>query len=219
LDRLAAPEPGAFAAAFHGDLGGRLLGLKVPSLALGVRVKPGADVQAEVRRVLDILNAENKWSLFPRQVTMESGRAMTIVDSSDSSLIAALSERERPAVAVHQDWVLLSTCASTLDRLLAAMDPPGFSRDVRWARAVEPAPQAALWLDAEALEPAVRHALAVYEISLLVGDPRKAREARKALQPVRLWTGALTQLQALHCSISRQGNLLTGRFATGTGDW
>jgi hypothetical protein len=216
LDRVSASEPGSFAAVFHGDLGGRLLGMKVPSVAIGVRAKPGADVQAEVRRVLDILNADNKWTLFPRAVTMESGRSMTIVDSSGGDLIAALSERERPAVAVHQDWVLLSTCASTLDRLIGAMDPPGFSRDVRWARAVEPAPQAALWLDAEAAEPAVRHALAVYEISLLVGDRRKAREARRALQPVRLWSDALTQLRSMHCAVSRRGNLLTGTFAAGT---
>lgn len=215
LDRMSAPEPAAFAAVFHGDLGGRLLGLKVPSLVVGVRGRPGADVQAEIRRVLDVLNAANKWTLLPRQVTLPSGRTMTIVDSSGVDLIAALSERERPAVAAQGEWILLSSCAATLDKLLGNMDPPGFNRDARWSNALGGTPQAGFWLDAEGAEPAVRHSLAVYEISLMVGDRQKAREARRALEPVRLWTTTLTQMHSLHCTVSRKGNHVTGTFAAG----
>jgi hypothetical protein len=215
LDRMSAPKPAAFAALFHDDLGGRLLGLKVPAIVLGIRARTDANVAVEVRRVLDSLNAANRWGLLPREITLDSGRPLTIVDSSSQDLIACLAERERPAVAMHNEWILLSSCAATLDKLIACMDPPGFQRDPRWARSMDPTAPAALWLNAAAVEPAVRHTLAVYEISLMMGDPRKARQARSDLDPIRRWTAALAELKTIRFTMSSEGSVLTGHFAAG----
>jgi hypothetical protein len=215
LDRMSAAEPAAFATVFHGDLGGRLLGLRVPSIVIGIRAKAGVDAKGEIRRALDSLNAANQWGLLPREVTLQSGCSLTIIDSSKQDLIASLAERERPAVAVHDGWILLSSSASTIDRLISGMDPPGFQRDPRWARSINPAAPAAFWMDAAAMKPAIRHALAVHELSLMIGDPRKMQQARSELEPVRRWTAALAELNVIRLTLSREGNVLTGRFAAG----
>jgi hypothetical protein len=73
-----------------------------------------------------------------------------------------------------------------------------------------------LFLDAAAVEQSVRHALAVYELSLLVNGKQAARSERRRLSDIRLRLAALAQAGELTIVAAPRGTALEGRFSTGS---
>jgi hypothetical protein len=211
----AAESPACFAAVLGNDLGGRILGLRVPSIVVGWRIAPGADVAAATQRVLDSLNAANQLGLMPR-TTRLAGRPATLIDSSQAGIVAGMDDRERPAVVVESGWVLAGSCAGSLERLLMEQRPPAFPGRPSWRTGERDGSPVTLFLDAAAVEQSVRHALAVYELSLLVNGKQAARSERRRLSDIRLRLAALAQAGELTIVAAPRGTALEGRFSTGS---
>ena len=215
LEDMAAEAPGCFAAILGGDYGGRILGLRVPSVVVGWRVAPGADVAGGTQRVLDALNATNRLGLLPR-ATKLAGRPATLIDASQAGLLAGMDERERPVVVVESGWVLVSSCAESLERLFTEQRPPAFPGRPSWRTGERDGGAMTVFVDTAAVEQSLRHALAVYELSLLIDGKKAARAERQRLNDIRFRLATLARAGDLTLTASPRGAALEGRFSTGS---
>jgi hypothetical protein len=185
LDRTATTNAAVFAALLGGECSGRMLGLRVPTVVIGIQCDPATELGDQVRLGLDILNSTYAWGLIPlhREV---AGTPMITVEASRPCLLNGMADRERPALTLHKNWLIFCSNADVLERLLLAGPPPaggGFrqSHDAR------------LWIDFSRTAQCMRHALAVYELSLLRGEETAgSRTARRQVEQARSWIEALS---------------------------
>jgi hypothetical protein len=184
LDRTATTNAAVFAALLGGECSGRMLGLRVPTMVIGIQCNPSTELGDPVRLGLDILNSTYAWGLIPMHREV-AGTPMITVEASRPCLLNAMADRERPALALHKDWLIFCSNADVLERLLTAGPPPaGEFRQGRDAR---------LWIDFSRTAQCLRHALAVYELSLLRGEETAgSRAARRQVEHARSWIEALS---------------------------
>jgi hypothetical protein len=187
LDAVCETNAPAFAALYWGDRGGRIVGLRVPSLLLGVRTKTASvDLPGLASGTLDAVNAAGRTTLIPRAVST-NGHTHIVVESGRPGIHGSLRSGEEPAVGVRDGWLLFASNARTMGRVLGS--PPGPTDGAsRWrARNGEhpPAPLA-LWANLPEASEALRNAIAAYELWLMTEDPPDLQATRERLRHVKL---------------------------------
>lgn len=193
-----AVEGAAFACLTSGAFSGRLLSMRVPGLVAGVQMRDGFDVQAATTNVLDRLSAEQGKGLIPCRAEVSGHTVVTIGDARpEAALLMPLEER--PAVAAWGNWLLVSSNARVLGRLLAQAHPAGAGVEgadlpamPAWARELTAGALCGYgWMRTPETCAALRNAIAVYELSLMMKRSDSSRRKREEVQPVK---AALTHL-------------------------
>jgi hypothetical protein len=203
----------AFAALFGGDLGGRILGMRVPCLMLGGRVRDAEEAFDSIGSLLDALNREHGLGLIPRRVTA-GGRTLLVLDGSRAGLYSSLASSERPAVAVESGWLIFSSSRGALERLLGRGGE--VSGPSRWRAGMEEGDGYAFgWMDIESAGQAVKNSLAVYSLVLMVRQSEGSAVTRAQLDAAREWIEVLAPLKTCSLWLDDDGSRTELRFRLG----
>lgn len=215
LRSLAASNAPVMVCMMGGDYSGRMMGLKVPALVAGIRVKEEADVIQRLYETLDRLNGLYHWKVFLRR---EEKSGSVMIDSGAKGLFGSLGAREKPAVTVTNGWLILSTCLETLDSLSRTPKvgrEPGLSgerleryRDAQGA-------QGYLWVDLDRSGVGMKNALAVYSLVLMVQDPEGNLQARKNVQDMKAWVETLMLLNTCRLRVKPEEDAFVLDFRMG----
>ncbi len=101
-----------------GDYYGRMMRMKVPSFGLVAPMVADADGASVVRRMLDSMNAVYGWGVVSTPDTHDP--RIYVVDSVRSdSFKKLLGANERPAIAVHDGWLIAMSNVDVLRRILS----------------------------------------------------------------------------------------------------
>jgi len=199
-----AANPPCFTALLGGEQSGRLLGLRVPTLLAGLRLEEPAAVVESAGAILDALNAGEARGLIPRREEA-AGREMVVVDSTRPGLYRTMKPEERPAAAAWDGWLLVSSNADVLRRLLQRQPAPlpGAAPAIWRPANLADRPAAYLRSDVRSAAQALIDVAAVAKISLGIRDApdTEARRARldqtltllHALEPLGACTFWLTR--------------------------
>jgi hypothetical protein len=192
LDAICETDAPAFAALYWGQQGGRIVGLGVPSLLIGVRAKAAhVDLAELAAGTLDAVNAAGRTALIPRVVST-NGHAFVVVESGRPGIHGNLRPGEEPAAGMRDGWLLFASNARTMGRVLGA--PPGpIGGAGRWRVRIAERPPVplALWANLPEASEALRNTIAVYELWLMKEDPPDLETVRARL---RLAKQGLAQL-------------------------
>jgi hypothetical protein len=178
---------------FGSDMSGRLLGIRIPAFVMGVRAKADLKYGGLVSNTIDRLNAMYGWGLIGRQGEAE-GRPVTIFDSTRRGIYASVGAEEKMAAMMTDKWFVFSTCIGSLTSIVSrAKASTNEHKMVRW---LEPygssgAKLGYLWIDLISAGQAVKNAIAVYSLVLMVQNSKEVPETRERLEAAKRWVDAL----------------------------
>ena len=182
----------AFVSMFGGDLSGRLLGLKVPSLVAGVCVKNEANVMAKVPATIDTLNALYRGGMIPRREDI-SGHPVVALDSTQSGIYGSIAATDKPAVTARDRWFMIASSMGTLTNALCGSG----TADAKWlkGRSVVGPCSCYAWINIQSAGQAIKNAIAAYTLVLIAQNSEGTGEMRQKLGMVRTWIDVLTPLK------------------------
>jgi hypothetical protein len=117
-----------FVSLFGGENCGRIMGLAVPAITAGVRVRDGKQVFGEIGEAVDLLNSELGTALLPRSVTC-AGKKAVVIDDTKPGFYGKLDVGEKVAVINVDDWLIVSSSFESLCSVMGSA--PANNEDVR----------------------------------------------------------------------------------------
>lgn len=205
----ASPEP-AVLALMGGIYSGRFKGLKLPSLVFAVALKEPGRADELVQELIDRINAAYRWGLIAAR---GDDRRMVYIESTADTGYASLEPDERLAYIVDGPWLLISSNAGALGRLLEyapSGEVPAWQKPPPGA-----APRALFWSDLGAAGKTLRSAVAVYSLKLLLEDPEETQGVRELLLLTQAWVDALEPFGAAGAEVQTVGEDLELIFQLG----
>ena len=197
-----AADKGAIFGAFLGGIySGRILGLKVPTVMMGMKVRDPNTVLDRVAAATDRLNSECQVGLVPARTEIQRHSAAVLGLNRDN-IFASLKPEERPAFVVAGHHLVLSSNTGAAEKVLAgdstipeAGDQKGNARWLKGLGGGGGNATAYAWIDLEAANQALKNAVAVYTLSLLVRSSEGRIENRDQLKNLSGWIDALRLLK------------------------
>jgi len=213
LQSVATEQSPVFLALLSGTYSGRILGMKVPTLMAGIKVRNGGEALERVTQALDTLNARYGLTLIPRRMpptgprtgsssngtTAPAAESLIVLDSTELGIYSALGAKEKPAFAADNSWLLFSSNVAALRKLIArrreANAPPG--PEAAWRRALAGS-QASIYAtaDLKSTGAALGNAIAVYSLALMVRRSEESADTRARLDQAQAWLDALAPFEA-----------------------
>jgi len=203
------PVGAVVAAVLGDDLRGRYLGIRVPTLLVGIQVgEPTGSALRNVARVLDKLNARYRWGLIPRRVPV--GRQMVYaVESATSDRLFNLELSDKPGYAVCGPWLFVASNVEALKKIVAAYFQPDAGTGphrTEWSTAlVESEAPVYAWLDLARTASTLRTAIRLYSFKLLVTEPQASSTLRQQLAVVTTSLEALEPLRTGQLWMNAEG--------------
>ena len=192
------------------NYGGRLMGLRVPTVLAGVRVEDPGKAQEMIASALDVLNARYAWGLIPAKAGDED--PVILLDAVNEGAYQRLGPRERPAFAVAGRWLIFSSNVEALTRILG-------DRRIRkesGARWLPPAARsgrrAFLWVDLAAAHEALIKSLAVHDLLMYGQDESRRRGVWSNLDMLATWIEKVRPLNALTAEVDPREGEIEAKF-------
>lgn len=177
-----------------GDYAGSLFGISVPSLLLTWPVADEEEAIANVRKLLDQLNARWQWGLV---ASLHPGtqRPVYMIESTANTAYARFRERERLAFTWVDGWLVLASHARPLIRLVERLERPESVIEVEdggWLPGLRDGGVAAhgYW-NIRGGARTLRMAISAYSMRLLFEDRSGSRQTRQQLAAARDWLDLL----------------------------
>lgn len=187
----------AFIALEGGDFSGRILGLRVPSLILGLRSMSGLQLEKFVGDQLDRLNAKYKLGLIPKPEAR-----LFVLEGTRRGIYSSLGPDERCAVASSGGWVLLATNAGMLRKLLDEFHNSLSPEKLWWQPQTLPKNA---WghvaVRVAQTTENLANALAVYSLALLLRNSTQDQQAMKTAENIQAWLTRLKGEEILRLSL------------------
>jgi hypothetical protein len=202
----------AFISLCKTNYGGRLMGLRVPTLLAGVVVRDPSNTLAMVSSAVDVLNARYGWGLIPAK-TGDSTPVIAIEGVTTGSY-QRLGPSERPAFTTLGPWLIFGSNVDALRSILADQQATAASTPWR-ARIVGADEWAFLWLDLPTARDSLIKSLAVYD--LLTYGPAETRHvgARGNMNLVAAWIESVQALGTLSADMALRGAEIEASFRLG----
>ncbi|MCX6998666.1 MAG: hypothetical protein NTV49_16690 [Kiritimatiellaeota bacterium] len=201
-----------------GDYGGRFYGFRVPALVAALPVQDGPAMLTAVKAALDRLNPRQGWGLIPHEVRL-GARSVFAVEGTAQNPFSALPLEERPAYAICDGWLLVSSSLRSLSNLVARYDRPEAAAqagDGRWMEGLASARGAAYgWMDLARAQKEARLIVATYSLKLLLENPRQSQAQRQQLNVLTAWMDALAPLGQTRLWITSDGQMTALQFEIG----
>lgn len=183
---------------FAGAVGREPFRLRVPALIGATRSDRPDAIPSAVNQTLDALNARYRWGLIADPIPLQAApHAVVTVEATQHELWAGLAAEDRPAYTTDRDWLLLTSNARSLMRLLdRAATAPGPAAPSAWRRFLAETQAGALVrIDLHAGGKALQAAIGAALIGLR-HDPRTASSPAIArLSAARAWLESSAPLQ------------------------
>lgn len=189
---------GLVLALFTGEHGGgygrKPLRMSIPALMAFTRVRRPDSARNMISRELDLLNARHRLGLIqdPSPLTVGTQTIYTIEITSNNTL-AALEAEDRPAYTLVGDWLIVSSQADSLAKLMRRFQKLGNETPLtpeRWHGAMSAKKTSGLvWLDLDAGGKTIQLALSLWGLSQRTADtpstPHAIKTARTLLDRIR----------------------------------
>jgi hypothetical protein len=155
---------------------GRLLGVKVPTVVLGV-----LDL---VVAALDKLNSKYGWAVIPNRIDVD-GHPLMVIESTQWGIYNSMKSEERAAFAAMDGWLVFSSNMASLKKLIQAQAARG-TNDVpgtAWERGLTAKPATAYaWADLAATSKSAKDVIAIISlVNIVQNTGEDAAEQRKLL--------------------------------------
>ncbi|MGQ9661753.1 MAG: hypothetical protein ACUVWX_05350 [Kiritimatiellia bacterium] len=187
----------AFIALEGGDFSGRILGLRVPSLILGLRSMSGLQLEKFVGDQLDRLNAKYKLGLIPKPEAR-----LLVLEGTRRGIYSSLGPDERCAVASSGGWLFLATNAGMSRKLLDESHNSVSAEKLWWQPQTLPKNA---WGHVAVRVPQttenLANALAVYSLALLLRNSNQDQQAMKTAENIQAWLTRLKGVEILRLSL------------------
>lgn len=183
-----------FTGEYGGGYGRQPLRMSIPALMAFARVRRPDSVQRMISQELDLLNARHRLGLIqdPIPLTVGAQTIWTIEITSNNSL-AVLEAEDRPAYTLVGDWLIVSSQAGSLVKLMRRLQKLGNETTLTpagWHGAISAENTSGLaWLDLDAGGKTVQLALSLWGLSQRTADtpsmPNAIKAARTLLDQIR----------------------------------
>ena len=185
-------------AVLGGDYSGRFKGVRVPALVAGFSVASKGEAYAWMQEAFDRLNAEHRWGLVPREVTV-GDKLVYAMEATTVESQNTMTVQEKPAYAVCGNWLLLASDLNPLVKLVSRFDGPAAEAEAGntlWGRELREKPSALFgWFDLAGGQKTLRAALTTYSLKLSIEKPKNARRVRKNVDEAKAWVDSLAPLR------------------------
>jgi hypothetical protein len=189
-------------ALLDGDCSGRLSfgimrtlglsGLKVPTLLAATPVPDPAEARAAVGRIMDSCNARYRGAFVFRSRTLPDRTELCTLESAGGNeWVDELAPSERPAWAIRNGWLLVSSNRAALEKLLASGGSPAASLPPWAVSGTARSPTANLWLDLERTGTTFIRLVAMWSMAQRFLGVSTAPSVQSILDNVRAWLEAL----------------------------
>ena len=194
------------------DYSGRILGFKVATLMIGIRIQNRRESEAVIKGVLDKMNAKFETTLIQRDVPLQ-GLRMKTIESVRTGPLSRLAEKERPAYTMVGDWLFISSNRKALEKVRKKKP----NEAGPWREELRPhAGHVAMWTDLESTDKALTKVAAVYDlVSMLLGRNSKSSPVRQNLALAQQWVKTLMPMQRLCAWGSSTTNACSARIRIG----
>jgi len=176
-----------FASLFGGRYRGRILGMAVPTVVVGVQVGGRTGFLDTLTGELDKLNARYRWALIPRRMEVD-GNSFVVLDRARRGVYDTLGSTGKPAFVEKQGWLLFASDMAALRKILAR-DEEGLNR---WQAGIGSRHATAYaWMDPETTGKALKNAIAVYSLYLMVQNAQAGTSHLETIGKIGAWIDAL----------------------------
>jgi len=190
-----------FTGEYGGGYGRKPLRMSIPALMAFIRVRQPESIRRMISHELDLLNARHRLGLIqdPIPLTVGTQKIWTIEITSNNTL-AVLEAEDRPAYTLVGDWLIVSSQAGSLAKLMrrfqklgneTPLTPAGWLATRReWHGAMSAKNTSGLaWLDLDAGGKTIQLALSLWGLSQRTPDapamPHAIKAARTLLDNIR----------------------------------
>lgn len=210
-----------FTGEYGGGYGRQPLRLSIPALMAFVRVRQPESICRIIGRELDFFNARHRLGLIqdPSPLTVGAQTIHTIEITSNNTL-SALEAEDRPAYTLVGDWLIISSQAGSLVKLMHRFQAPGNEiplTPVGWHGAMSAKNTSGLvWLDLDTGGKSVQLALTLWGLSRRTADPDSPR-GRDAIKAARALLEQIRPLQSCTLWMEPEGSNAVVRVEIGPG--
>ena len=212
------PDSAMFISMYSGDLSGRILGVKVPSLVSGIPVNDDCNFVARISETVDVLNSLYKSSLIPRREEI-AGRVVVAIDSTrQQGVYDSIAPTDKPAITEKNHWLMMSSSLGTLSNVVCSSSQGTVSSEQLWARGLDNITNCAgyAWIDLESTGDALRNAIAAYSLVLIAQNTPNAAETRKKMAGFQAWLNVIKPLKTCELKLVTDDSNLELLFAFGS---
>ncbi len=199
-----------------GDMGGRLAwgvmsslglsGLRVPTLLLATPAPDEAAAAGAIQRMLDSSNARYRAAFMVQPVSEPPTTIQVLESAGGKEWVDSLAKSDRPAYAVVEGWLLVSSNLSALQRLVQASVAGNSPAPVpAWASPVDRAGAVALWMDLARSGKLARDAIATWSMAQMFLNSGNSQAVREQLNEAKAWIDAFAPFGVARAELSRQG--------------
>ncbi len=183
-----------FTGEYGGGYGRKPLRMSVPTLMAFIRVRQPANISRMIGRELDLLNARQRLGLIQDPIPLTVG-AQTIWTIEITGLLqhTALEAEDRPAYTLVGDWLIVSSQAGSLAKLMQRIQKPentAARKPADWHNMMATTNTSGLvWLDLDTGGKTIQLALSLWGLSRRTADtpsmPNSVKAARTLLERIR----------------------------------
>lgn len=179
---------------YGGGYGRKPLRMSIPALMAFIRVKQPESISRIIDREFDIINARHRLGLIQDPSRMTVGaQTISTIEITGNKLSAALEAEDRPAYTLVGDWLIISSQAGSLAKMMQRFQTPDNETPLMpggWRGALSATNTAGLaWLDLDAGGKTIQLALSLWGLSQRTADtpsmPRAIKSARTLLERIR----------------------------------
>lgn len=200
-----------------GELGGRLAwgamrtlglsGLRVPTVLLATPVATPSAAAEEIQQLLDVSNARYRGAFMLRPVGVDSTTIQVLESAGGNEWVDDLAPSDRPAYAVVEGWLLVSSNREALQNLLRGRAATTGSS--AWTAAGGTAAAVAGWLDLARSGKLARDAIATWTMAQVFMGGGSSQAAREHLNEAKVWVDAFVPFGDAHWSLNRHAGQTT----------
>ncbi|MBU0714781.1 MAG: hypothetical protein KJ964_05450 [Verrucomicrobia bacterium] len=176
-----------FTGEYGGGYGRKPLRLSIPALMAFIRVRQPESIRRMIGRELDLLNARHRLGLIQDPIPLTVGsQAIWTIEITSNNTLAALEAEDRPAYTLVGDWLIVSSQAGSLAKLIRRFQKLGNETPLTpegWHGAMSAKNTSGLvWLDLDAGGKTVQLALSLWGLSQRTADTPSMPHAIKAVR-------------------------------------
>jgi hypothetical protein len=183
-----------FTGEYGGGYGRKPLRMSIPALMAFIRVRQPESIRRTIGRELDLINARHRLGLIqdPSPLTVGTQTIYTI-EITSNNILATLEAEDRLAYTLVGDWLIVSSQAGSLAKLMQRFQKLGNETPltpVVWHGMMSAKNTSGLvWLDLDAGGKTVQLALSLWGLSQRTADapstPLTVKAARTLLDRIR----------------------------------